>query len=116
LKELGVRIAMDDFGTGYSSLSYLRRFPFDRIKVDRTFISDMTEGTENVVIVQAVASIARTLGFTTTAEGVETELQRDYLVALGYNEAQGYLFSPAVPIDKVPEIIARWSGKSSIAA
>jgi diguanylate cyclase (GGDEF)-like protein len=116
LKELGVRIAMDDFGTGYSSLSYLRRFPFDRIKVDRTFISDLTEGTENVVIVQAVASIARTLGFTTTAEGVETGLQRDYLVALGYNEAQGYLFSPAVPIDKVPEIIARWSGKSSIAA
>jgi diguanylate cyclase (GGDEF)-like protein len=116
LKELGVRIAMDDFGTGYSSLSYLRRFPFDRIKVDRTFISDLTEGTENVVIVQAVASIARTLGFTTTAEGVETTLQRDYLVALGYNEAQGYLFSPAVPIDKVPEIIARWSGKSSIAA
>lgn len=116
LKELGVRIAMDDFGTGYSSLSYLRRFPFDRIKVDRTFISDLTEGTENVVIVQAVASIARTLGFTTTAEGVETALQRDYLLALGYNEAQGYLFSPAVPTDKVPELIARWSGKSSIAA
>ena len=59
-----------------------------------------------IAIVQAVASIARTLGFTTTAEGVETGLQRDYQVALGYNEAQGYLFSPAVPIDKVPEIIA----------
>jgi diguanylate cyclase (GGDEF)-like protein len=116
LKDLGVRIAMDDFGTGYSSLSYLRRFPFDKIKVDRTFISDLTEGTEHVVIVQAVASIARALGFTTTAEGVEVGFQRDYLVALGYDEAQGYLFSPAVPIDKVPEIIAQWSGKSSIAA
>lgn len=116
LKDLGVRIAMDDFGTGYSSLSYLRRFPFDKIKVDRTFISDLTEGTEHVVIVQAVASIARALGFTTTAEGVEVGFQRDYLVALGYDEAQGYLFSPAVPIGKVPEIIEQWSGKSSIAA
>jgi diguanylate cyclase (GGDEF)-like protein len=116
LKDLGVRIAMDDFGTGYSSLSYLRRFPFDKIKVDRTFISDLTEGTEHVVIVQAVASIARALGFTTTAEGVEVSFQRDYLVALGYDEAQGYLFSPAVPTDKVPDIIAQWSGKASIAA
>jgi diguanylate cyclase (GGDEF)-like protein len=116
LKDLGVRIAMDDFGTGYSSLSYLRRFPFDKIKVDRTFISDLTEGTEHVVIVQAVASIARALGFTTTAEGVEVGFQRDYLVALGYDEAQGYLFSPAVPVEKVPEIIAQWSGKASIAA
>ena len=71
LKELGVRIAMDDFGTGYSSLSYLRRFPFDKIKVDRTFVSDLAEGTEHVVIVQAVVSIARALGLTTTAEGVE---------------------------------------------
>jgi EAL domain-containing protein (putative c-di-GMP-specific phosphodiesterase class I) len=68
------------------------------------------------VIVQAVASIARALGFTTTAEGVEVGFQRDYLVALGYDEAQGYLFSPAVPIDKVPDIIAQWSGKASIAA
>ncbi|MPZ40728.1 MAG: EAL domain-containing protein [Rhizobiales bacterium] len=117
LKDLGVRIAMDDFGTGYSSLSYLRRFPFDKIKVDRTFVSDLTEGTENVVIVQAVISIARSLGLTTTAEGVEIGFQRDYLTALGYDEAQGYLFSPAVPIAKVPELIAEWTtSEASIAA
>ena len=73
LKQLGVRIAMDDFGTGYSSLSYLRSFPFDKIKVDRTFVSDLAGGTEHVVIVQAVVSIARALGMTTTAEGVETD-------------------------------------------
>ncbi len=116
LKELGVRIAMDDFGTGYSSLSYLRRFPFDKIKVDRTFVSDLAEGTEQVVIVQAVVSIARALGLTTTAEGVEVGFQRDYLAALGYDEAQGYLFSPAVPIDKVPALIAEWNSEASIAA
>ena len=117
LKELGVRIAMDDFGTGYSSLSYLRRFPFDKIKVDRTFVSDLAEGTEHVVIVQAVVSIARALGLTTTAEGVEIGFQRDYLTALGYDEAQGYLFSPAVPIEQVPALIAEWSSsEASIAA
>ena len=64
LKQLGVRIAMDDFGTGYSSLSYLRSFPYDRIKVDRAFVSDLAAGTEDVVIVQAVVSIARALGMT----------------------------------------------------
>jgi EAL domain-containing protein (putative c-di-GMP-specific phosphodiesterase class I) len=116
LKEIGVRIAMDDFGTGYSSLSYLRSFPFDKIKVDRTFVSDLAEGTEQVVIVQAVVSIARALGLTTTAEGVEVGFQREYLAALGYDEAQGYLFSPAVPIDQVPAIIAEWTNEASIAA
>ena len=117
LKDLGVRIAMDDFGTGYSSLSYLRRFPFDKIKVDRTFVSDLAEDTEHVVIVQAVVSIARALGLTTTAEGVEIGFQRDYLKALGYDEAQGFLFSPAVPIEQVPALIAQWSNsEASIAA
>ena len=116
LKDIGVSIAMDDFGTGYSSLSYLRRFPFDKIKVDRTFVSDLAEGTEHVVIVQAVVSIARALGMTTTAEGVEVGYQREYLTALGYDEAQGYLFSPAVPIEQVPALIAQWTNEASIAA
>jgi predicted signal transduction protein with EAL and GGDEF domain len=116
LKDIGVRIAMDDFGTGYSSLSYLRKFPFDKIKVDRSFVSDLVEGTEHVVIVQAVVSIARALGMTTTAEGVEVEYQKDFLTALGCDEAQGYLYSPAVPIEKVPDIIARWNGDRSAAA
>ena len=115
LKDLGVRIAMDDFGTGYSSLSYLRRFPFDKIKVDRTFVSDLATGTEHAVIVQAVVSIARALGMTTTAEGVEVGFQQEYLAALGYDEAQGYLFSPAVPVDEIPALIARWTRGSSAA-
>jgi EAL domain-containing protein (putative c-di-GMP-specific phosphodiesterase class I) len=116
LKDLGVRISLDDFGTGYSSLSYLRIFPFDKIKVDRTFISDLAEGTEHVAIVQAVVSIARALGMATTAEGVETLDQMQFLAALGYDEAQGYLFSAPVPIEKVPEIVTARMANSAMAA
>jgi EAL domain-containing protein (putative c-di-GMP-specific phosphodiesterase class I) len=116
LKELGIRIALDDFGTGYSSLSYLRSFPFDKIKIDRAFISDFPSGTEHVVIVQAVVSIARALGMSSTAEGVETSAQQEFLTALGCTEAQGYLFSPPVPLDQVPELISRWKGAKTLAA
>jgi diguanylate cyclase (GGDEF)-like protein len=116
LKELGVRISMDDFGTGYSSLSYLRSFPYDKIKVDRTFVSRLDEGTEHVVIVQAVVNIARTLGMTTTAEGIETVDQQQFLAALGCDEAQGYLFSPPVPIGEVPKLIAEWTRRETLAA
>jgi diguanylate cyclase (GGDEF)-like protein len=116
LKELGVRIAMDDFGTGYSSLKYLRSFPYDKIKVDRTFVSDLVAGTEHVVIVQAVVSIARALGMTTTAEGVETDGQKQFLAALGCDEAQGYLFSAPVPVDNVADIIAAWAAARTLAA
>jgi diguanylate cyclase (GGDEF)-like protein len=116
LKRLGIRISMDDFGTGYSALSYLRNFPYDKIKVDRAFVSDLAAGTEHLVIVQAVVSIARALGMTTTAEGVETTGQREFLTALGCDEAQGYLFSAPVPIEKVPEIIAEWAAKGTLAA
>ncbi len=116
LKKLGVCISMDDFGTGYSSLSYLRSFPYDKIKVDRAFVSDLADGTEHVVIVQAVVSIARALGMTTTAEGVETAGQKEFLAALGCNEGQGYLFSRPVPLDEVAGTIARWSAKKTKAA
>jgi diguanylate cyclase (GGDEF)-like protein len=116
LKEIGVRIAMDDFGTGYSSLSYLRRFPFDRIKIDRSFVADLPIGADQIAIVQAIVSIARALGLRATVEGIENEGQRDYLVALGCDEAQGYLFSPAVPIDMVPQMITQWTKTASIAA
>jgi diguanylate cyclase (GGDEF)-like protein len=108
LKELGVRISLDDFGTGYSSLSYLRSFPFDKIKIDRTFVSDLKGSSEHIVIVQAVVTIARALGMITTAEGVETEDQQRFLEMLGCDEAQGYLYSPPVPVQNLPDIFAKW--------
>jgi diguanylate cyclase (GGDEF)-like protein len=116
LKGLGIRISMDDFGTGYSSLSYLRSFPFDTIKVDRAFVSDLGEDTENSVIVQAVIIIAGALGMTTIAEGVETAHQQQILKVLGCDEVQGDLFSRPVPIEKVQDIIAQWTGKKTMAA
>ncbi len=116
IKGLGVRIALDDFGTGYSSLSYLRSFPFDKIKVDRAFVSDLSERNEHIVIVQAVVSIARALGMTTTAEGVETEAQHEFLAALGCDEVQGYLFSAPVPLDGIAEFFAGWESGKTLAA
>jgi diguanylate cyclase (GGDEF)-like protein len=116
LKELGVRIALDDFGTGYSSLSYLRSFPFDKIKIDRTFVADLAEGTEHIAIVQAVISIAQALGMTTTAEGIETPDQQRFLKALGCHEGQGYLLGRPMPLDKVPETIAAWASDRTLAA
>jgi diguanylate cyclase (GGDEF)-like protein len=97
LRAIGVRIALDDFGTGYSSLSYLQRFPFDKIKIDRCFISDVAEPHGSSSIVQAVVNIAASRDMTTTAEGVETQEQKDMLRALGCTEMQGYLFSAAQP-------------------
>jgi diguanylate cyclase (GGDEF)-like protein len=91
LRELGVRIALDDFGTGYSSLSYLQRFPFDKIKIDRTFVKELARGTS---IIKAVVSIAADRNMVTTAEGVETEEQRATVQSLGCTQMQGYLFSP----------------------
>jgi diguanylate cyclase (GGDEF)-like protein len=97
LRELGVHIALDDFGTGYSSLSYLQRFPFDKIKIDRAFIKDLGGTGASSTIVQAVVNIAAASDMTTTAEGVETEQQRNMLRILGCTEMQGYLFSRPVP-------------------
>src|SRR5690242_8990789 len=97
LRRLGVRIAMDDFATGYSSLSYLRRFPFDRIKIDQSFVRELGLRHDCGAIVRAVAGLSSELGMRTTAEGVETPEQYETLSAIGCNEVQGYLFSPAVP-------------------
>ncbi len=97
LRDIGVRIALDDFGTGFSSLSYLKRFPFDKIKIDRCFVSDISEVDASSSIVQAVVNIATALNMTTTAEGVETEAQRELLRKLGCTEMQGYLFSRPKP-------------------
>jgi diguanylate cyclase (GGDEF)-like protein len=109
LKSIGVGIAMDDFGTGYSSLSSLRSFPFDKIKIDRAFVVDLGENSQNSVIVQAVIIIARALGMTTVAEGVETAGQQRLLAALGCDEVQGYLFSNAISSDRIPQLLASWS-------
>ncbi len=108
LGEAGIRFAMDDFGTGYSSLVYLKRFPFDRLKLDRTFVRGLPEDGENRAIVAAVLSLARNLGLEVLAEGVETEVQRSYLRGLGCHEAQGYLFAPPLP----PEDLIRRMGRA----
>ncbi|HEY8332955.1 MAG TPA: EAL domain-containing protein [Tardiphaga sp.] len=106
LRALGVRIALDDFGTGYSSLSYLQRFPFDKIKIDRCFVTDIAEINGSSAIVQAVVNIASSRHMTTTAEGVETEAQKQLLRTLGCTEMQGYLFSAAKPAAEVRALIA----------
>ncbi len=107
LRDLGLRISMDDFGTGYSSLSYLRSFPFDKIKIDRSFVRDLSESEDSLAIVRAVAGLGSSLGMATTAEGVETEAQLDRLRAAGCTEVQGYLFSPPRPAAEVAEVLAR---------
>ncbi|MDF2900826.1 MAG: hypothetical protein K0Q62_885 [Phenylobacterium sp.] len=100
-----MRIALDDFGTGYSSLSYLRRFPVDKIKLDRSFVSDLPTGPGARAIVRAVAGLAAGLGITMTAEGIETAAQVQALIEEGYSEGQGYYFSLPVPSDEVEALI-----------
>jgi diguanylate cyclase (GGDEF)-like protein/PAS domain S-box-containing protein len=104
LRAIGVRIALDDFGTGYSSLSYLKRFPFDKIKIDRCFVSDVAEIDGSSAIVQAVVNIAAARNMTTTAEGVETPEQKEMLRNLGCTQMQGYLFSAAKPGPEVKHL------------
>jgi diguanylate cyclase (GGDEF)-like protein len=116
LRKLGVRIALDDFGTGYSSLSYLQRFPFDKIKIDRSFIRDIAGPGASSSIVQAVVNIAAASDMTTTAEGVETEQQRNLLYILGCTEMQGYLFSPAIPAADVRRLLLSHRGRAMSAA
>jgi EAL domain-containing protein (putative c-di-GMP-specific phosphodiesterase class I) len=103
LRELGVQIAMDDFGTGYSSLSYLRSFPFDKIKIDRSFIQDISSAAEPLAIVHAVAGLAKCLNIVSTAEGVETRQQMETLQNVGCTEMQGYYFSKAKPAAEIVE-------------
>ena len=116
LKELGVRISMDDFGTGYSSLAYLRKFPFDKIKIDRSFIRDLADKPDSIAIVRAVAGLGSTLGMSTTAEGVETEDQLEQLRREGCTEVQGYLFSRPLPASQIAALLDDLSTRSNIAA
>jgi diguanylate cyclase (GGDEF)-like protein/PAS domain S-box-containing protein len=116
LRELGIGISMDDFGTGYSSLSYLRSFPFDKIKIDRSFVKDLANRSDCVAIVRAIAGLGRSLNITTTAEGVETMDQLDWLRAEGCNEVQGFLFSPARPANEIEQLLSRFGRRASRAA
>ncbi|AUX79297.1 sensor domain-containing protein [Sinorhizobium fredii] len=113
IRELGVKVAIDDFGTGYSSLSYLRTFRFDKIKVDRSFVSDLPAGKESLAILRAVAGIGRTLGITTTVEGVEAPDQLTIIKAEGFDEAQGYLFARPLPAAQLRELMLSWREKCS---
>ncbi|MGI4806483.1 MAG: putative bifunctional diguanylate cyclase/phosphodiesterase [Janthinobacterium lividum] len=107
IRSFGVRVSMDDFGTGYSSLSYLRRFPFDKIKIDQSFIRTLDDSNDCLAIVRAVLGLGRSLGMSVVAEGVETLAQFDILKREGCEQLQGYLFSKPQPIAIVPSIIAR---------
>ncbi len=104
LREMGVRIVMDDFGIGYSSLAYLRSFPFDKVKIDRTFVQEIGQRADALAIVRAVSSLCHSLGIASTAEGVETAEQLDQVTDHACTEAQGYLFSRPVPNGDLPAL------------
>jgi predicted signal transduction protein with EAL and GGDEF domain len=110
LRALGVRIALDDFGTGYSSLTYLQCFPFDKIKIDRSFVKDITENTGSLNIVRAVAALASGMGMTATAEGVETREQLDSITSEGCTEMQGFLFSRPLPAREIERLFISGTG------
>jgi diguanylate cyclase (GGDEF)-like protein len=117
LHELGVRIALDDFGTGYSSLSNLRKFPFDKIKIDRSFVGDLSVSNANALaLVRSVAQLGMSLGLTTTAEGVETKEQLETVRAEGCAEIQGYYISPPAPAKDIARLIWAERNKSASAA
>jgi diguanylate cyclase (GGDEF)-like protein/PAS domain S-box-containing protein len=117
LRALGVRIALDDFGTGYSSLTYLRSFPFDKLKVDRSFVHDIVEEPDSHAIVKSVVSLAREFGMKTTAEGVESEAQLTKLRMMGCTQAQGFLFDKPLPTASIPAAHRRrsWRGTGAYA-
>ncbi|OSI40641.1 putative bifunctional diguanylate cyclase/phosphodiesterase, partial [Bradyrhizobium canariense] len=107
LRAMGVRISLDDFGTGYSSLSYLRSFPFDKIKIDRSFVSELATREDSMAIIRAVTGLGRSLGIVTTAEGVENDGQLELLRREGCTQAQGYLFSKPRPASDVAIMLDR---------
>jgi diguanylate cyclase (GGDEF)-like protein len=116
LNRLGVRIALDDFGTGYSSMAYLRRFPFDKLKIDRCFVKALTTEPDARVIVHAIIDMARGLHMKTLAEGVEREAEMAALLEEGCEEVQGYLVSRPLQVDAVPAFLAAWAGSQGATA
>jgi diguanylate cyclase (GGDEF)-like protein len=114
LREMGVRISMDDFGTGYSSIGYLRSFPFDKIKIDRSFVRDVLVDQGSLAIVRAIAGLGVSFGMTTTAEGVETEEQMRFLNLEGCVEVQGYLYSKPVKANEIAQLLASLNSRHGI--
>jgi EAL domain-containing protein (putative c-di-GMP-specific phosphodiesterase class I) len=110
LRQLGASIAMDDFGTGYSSLSYLRSFPFDKIKIDQSFVRDLSEEEDTFAVIRAAVGLGRSLGMVTTAEGVETSGQLARLRHEGCDQAQGYLFGHPLSPERVRHMIGLHEG------
>lgn len=104
LKEVGLRISLDDFGTGFSSLNYLRRFPFDKLKIDKSFVADIDHSDDSRAITRATLQLAKALNMTCTAEGVETELQKEFLTEIGCDELQGYLISRPQPLERLAHL------------
>jgi len=107
IRALGVRVALDDFGTGYSSLAHLRAFPFDKIKVDGSFVKDAVDRPDCAAVVRAVADLGKRLGVTTVAEGVETQEQLDRIRSEGCTEVQGYLFGRPAPSNRDVPLVDR---------
>jgi diguanylate cyclase (GGDEF)-like protein len=115
LRELGVRISMDDFGTGYSSIGYLQKFPFDKIKIDRSFVTDINTKSDSLAIVRALTSMSKSLRIKTTAEGVETEQELDCLRLEGCDQVQGYLISKPVPVSALGALLGHPAAKETAA-
>jgi len=115
LRSLGIQVALDDFGAGFSSLSYLRSFPFDKLKIDRSFVAGLADSEEDISIVRAITGLAHSLQMTTIAEGVETERQLALVRDLGCTELQGNLFSPALPVREVERFIASGDSRRDVA-
>jgi diguanylate cyclase (GGDEF)-like protein len=116
LQSLGVRISMDDFGTGYSSLSFLRSFPFDKIKIDQSFVRDVIDNPHSIGIIRAIADLGQSMGITTTAEGVETQQQLDQMRNEGCTEVQGYFYSRPVPASEIVALLSGFRDRAQAAA
>jgi EAL domain-containing protein (putative c-di-GMP-specific phosphodiesterase class I) len=114
ISSMGVLVSVDDFGTGYSSMSYLRRFPIDKLKIDRCFVEDMTRRSEDASIVRAIISLAHSLRLKVIAEGVETPEQLALLADLGCDQYQGFYFSPALTAEKFVDLVRRSQGHQPV--